>query len=122
MALEQGQLGGHAWPIQDVGREGGGMEAMHLCCSGYHCGLGQGGQRRTVTPPSGLLLKYESKYINTLKSVRLNHNVGRVVCKEKTLEQRRGKQSWGWWLLPTILPKVKLKQDISSLRLAWATQ
>lgn len=53
---------------------------MHLGCSGHHCGHGQGAQRRTVTLPSGLFLKYESKYVNTLQSVRLNHNSGRVVC------------------------------------------
>lgn len=64
---------------------------MHLCCSGRHCGQGQGAQRRTVTPPSGLLLKHESKYINTVKSVRLNHNAGRVV--HKTSEQHGGSQS-----------------------------
>lgn len=67
-------------PIQDAGREEGGVRTMHLGCSGHHCGHGQGAQRRTVTLPSGLFLKYESKYVNTLQSVRLNHNSGRVVC------------------------------------------
>lgn len=73
-----------------------GVKAMQLFCSGHHCG--QGGKEEDYCPSLMLArLRYKSKCVNTLKSMRLNHNVGSVLHKKKTLQQHRGKQSWVWW-------------------------
>lgn len=111
MALEQAQLG-HALPIQDVPRE------PRPCAALRHWGWAE----RAEDGYSSLgLTSQVQKQTSTLKSARIKSQCWKSLVTKEDSEHHGGKQA-GVVAPPAALPKVKLEQDTSSLRLAWATQ